>query len=133
MLSIQNINPIYDNTYIISFSQSNEDIIIVSPETRLTLSYNNILNYKQSQSKNAKTGICELLFSDDKQQRSFYISLSTLENNIRVVISEKFPNVTIPSYVYNLCKIQVSGEFIEIVEECIAGGFFVCCSITPIG
>ena len=59
--------------------------------------------------------------------------MSTLENNIRVVISEKFPNVTIPSYVYNLCKIQVSGEFIEIVEECIAGGFFVCCSITPIG
>lgn len=142
MLSIENIIPIYDNTYILLFSQSSKEINVISPETKIILKSPKQQRYKvihtpdtynRTQHKENTCGTCSLVIPDKTNELNFYSTISKLEFELNNIVLDKFPEVKISHSNVSLSNILVSQEFIQIIEQCISEEVTAYCNITPQG
>ena len=142
MTSIENIFPIYDNTYILTFSKLNKELVIITPATKIILrksegKSNKIIHNTETHNrmiyKDTTRGICSLTITDDFKKSEFYFKVNNLEAEINKVVSKDFPDVKLSDSIDSISNILISCEHIDIVEQYLSEDVNVSCTITPQG
>ena len=116
MLGIENIIPVYDNTYIIILTQFSKELYINIPDAKLILkSIENPIH------KNKKYDICSLVITDE---------LKKLQVQINTFIKDRFPQVKICVDVYTTSNILIPEEYMDVFKQYILNDDNVSCDIS---